>query len=153
MSEVKKKKPTMIIVLILAIIIIGAGVFLGYNFLYKNQSEGKTQVKYVEKELIETALPLEEFTVNLADPGGKSFIQIKLTLAYPEDNKKLGEEINKKINNVQDIVNSTLRQKTVADFSGNKLQTVKKEIQDKINEELTQGRITNIYVNKIVTEG
>lgn len=149
----KKKKSILPIIIVILLLVIGVGVYFGYTMIYKNDKGQKTQVKYVEKELVEKTLPLEEFLVNLSDPGGQKYVQTKLTLAYPEDNKKLDEEINKNKDRIVDIINLTLRKKVEADFQGDKLETnIKKEIKDKINESLVEGRVTNIYVTKFVTQ-
>ncbi|MEF9952016.1 MAG: flagellar basal body-associated FliL family protein [Clostridium sp.] len=149
MSE-GKKKPVVLILIIAFIAVVGVGGYFGYTLYIK--SGQKEEIKYVEKELVEKSLQLEEFTLNLADEGGKSFIQTKLTLAYPDKNKELDAEINTKINKIQDIINSTMRQKKAVDFDGKGLDAVKKELLNKINEQLSAGRLTNIYVNKIVIQ-
>ncbi|MEG0370829.1 MAG: flagellar basal body-associated FliL family protein [Clostridium sp.] len=146
------KKPIMIILIVVIIAVVGVGAYFGYTMLYKKPVGQKQVIEYVEKELVEKSLQLEEFTVNLADGGGKSFIQTKLTIAYPDKNEDLDAEITSKLNNIQDIINSTLRLKKSTDFDGTGLATVKKEILNKINETLVSGRLTNIYVNKIVIQ-
>lgn len=148
----KKKKSILPIIIVILLLVIGVGIYFGYNIVLKNQQGQKTEVTYVEKELVEKALPLEEFLVNLSDPGGQKYVQTKLTLAYPEDNKKLDKEINKNIDKITDIINLTLRKKVSADFEGDKLESIKKEIKDKINENLIEGRVTNIYITKFVTQ-
>ncbi|KMT21709.1 flagellar basal body-associated FliL family protein [Clostridium cylindrosporum] len=152
MSEGKKKNPIMIILIILILAVASVGGYFAYTMFIKKPTGQKEEIKYVEKELVEKPMELEEFTVNLADEGGKSFIQTKLTLAYPEANKDLEKEVTSKLDKVLDIINSTLRQKKADDFNGNGLASVKKEILDKINENLISGRLTNIYVKKIVIQ-
>ncbi|MEF9935305.1 MAG: flagellar basal body-associated FliL family protein [Clostridium sp.] len=149
MSE-GKKKPIVLILVILIIAVVGVGAYFAYTML--GSGSAKEEIKYVEKELVEKSLQMEEFTLNLSDEGGKSFIQTKLTLAYPDKNKDLDAEINSKINKIQDIINSTIRQKKAVDFDGKGLDVVKKELLNKINEGLVSGRLTNIYVNKIVIQ-
>lgn len=150
MSEAKKKKkkPVVAILLIVILLLAAGGGFLAYKVFFADK---KTEVEYVKKELVEKTLPFEEFIINLADEGGRAFIKIKLTLAYPEDNKDLDKELTQKLDKVQDTINMALRQKKSQDFDGAKLEEVKKEVINKINDGLTSGRITNIYINSIVT--
>ena len=149
MSE-GKKKPIVLILVVILLVVVGVGGYFAYTILLKKPAGQKTEIKYVEKELVEKTLPLDEFTVNLADEGGKCFIQTKLTIAYPEKNTALDEEIAKKLDKIKDVINLTLRQKKIADFDGNKLEAVKKELLNKINENLVEGRLTNMYITKIV---
>lgn len=154
MSE-GKKKPIMLIIIAILVIVLGVGAYFAYTILIKKpggEAGKKTEVKYVEEKLVEKTLPLESFTVNLADEDKPRYVQTTITLAYPDKNKGLDEEINSKLIKIQDIITTTLRLKKSEDFDGNKLIDVKKELRDKINENLVEGRLTNIYTTKFVIQ-
>lgn len=155
MSDDKKKGNKLIKVLLifLMLIVLSATGFFGYYFFIMSKSpEGAaTHGKSIKVE--EKTAAMEDFTLNLADTDSKVYLKAKIVIAYPDGkNKKLDEEIGKKMPEMRDLVLTTLRKKTSTDFNGDGLDKIRQELIGKMNEKLSHGQLTNIYFQEIITQ-
>lgn len=149
MSDKTGSNRLVIILLTLTLIVlIGTAVTFGYLYVFKGDRAATATVKS-GKTIEEKTLSLEEFIVNLADEN-KSFIKIKIVLAFTD--KKVEKEIQNKMPQVRSTVIKELRKKTSKDFSSGGEDKVIKELVEKINEVLDDGKITNIYLYDIVIQ-
>ena len=95
--------------------------------------------------------PLETFVVNLADPGGKRYLRVKMALEL--DNQALSDEIKGNMPKIRDKVLMILPAKAFKD-----IQTVegknslRNEIIVGLNFLLEKGKVTNIYFQEFVVQ-
>lgn len=153
MSDGKSNKIVVTLLIVLIVIVLGAAVFFGYYIVTKNKNIAEVSSKTtVVKAEAEKTLEFEDFIVNLADTNAKVYLKTKIYVAFPEKNKDIEKEINTKMPEIRDIINTTLRKKTSQEFNGDGLEKVRKELIQKINAVLTSGQITNIYFHEIITQ-
>ena len=154
-EEVQSKKggkKKLLIFILLGFFIVGlagAGAFL---FLGKKGEEDKTAHSKKSKEKKQAFyVDFDPIIVNLLDPSGKRFLQVKITLEVPD--QKLEEEIKKKEAIVKDTIISTLSGKTVEEvIVPEAKENLKKELLAKINERLGEEVISNIYITQYIVE-
>jgi len=148
-----------IIIFILFILAAGLGAAGGYFFLSKNKAVNTMNTNNIlnntnEVKASEFTVALkEEFLLNLADVDAKRLIKAKISIGY--DSKKLTKEISeeKTVDIMRDIINTVLRSKKAEDFKSEKaVETVKKEVLDRINQVLTTGKATNVYFPQIIIQ-
>jgi flagellar FliL protein len=142
----EKKGIKRIVILALAAVVVAAAAgaaycyFSGqipYVFSESRQAEGK------EKKTMVTNLG--DVVVNLSDFGSSRYLRLSVVLEYSE-NIKLEEEIKVKQHKIRDALIDLLRRKTTADVQEpENIETLKRQILDKINEQLAAGKIDSVY--------
>jgi Flagellar basal body-associated protein len=137
------RRKMILIVLIVAILCIGASVFVYFNFLAKSSSEiSPKDMKSVK---------LSSMTVNLADIGGKRYIKTAITLEYSSD--KLTEELNTSMYKVKDAVIQVLRETHANTFEDpQQVEALKQKMLDEINSRLQTGKITGLYFEELLVQ-
>ena len=85
----KGGKGLMVVLFILGLIVLGGATFGGVYLFMKTNKTVSAQEVVVENAYVD----LEEFTVNLADEGGKRYFKGELSVGYDKSNKKMAEEI------------------------------------------------------------
>ncbi|CDF58010.1 flagellar basal body-associated FliL family protein [Thermobrachium celere] len=152
MSENKNNKLLITLVIFTLILVIVLGLALGYFIFFKDKTKNSTtqNVKIEEK-----IFDLNEFVVNLSDEN-KTYIRLKISIAYDKKNKKLDKEIPEKVPAIRDAVINILRSKSSKDFettsNQNNLNNIKTELINSINNNLQNGKIINIYVQDIIIQ-
>ncbi|KRQ87048.1 flagellar basal body-associated protein FliL [Caloramator mitchellensis] len=136
MAENKGASKLLIIIIVLLVLVLIAGGFVGYMLLVKNKQS-------TTKVLPEKTMAMDELVVNLNDEGMRTYIKVKIFLAYT--NSKLEGEITEKMPQIRDVVITTVRSKKSEEFEGNKVEAIRKEIRDNVNNLLTKDKITNVY--------
>jgi flagellar protein FliL len=107
------------------------------------EHETQKQESESEKSFVGKVVPLESFTVNLAQSKGRRVIKVDLELEIEGD--KVSEEIEKRKPQIRDIIIITLSSKTYEEVSSRDgKESLRSEIKDTINNFLTQGRIKNV---------
>lgn len=160
-----------IIIGIVAVVVLGAGGYFGYNKFFASkehetkktvvpqqqvaaqQVQGQTPVQnttYLQQVVSEKTFDLDEFLVNLADEDGKRYLKVKISLGY--DGKKLDSELEEKKPILRDAIISVLRTKKAADVSAKGVDNIKMEIIQRININLTKGQLNNIYFNNLLVQ-
>ncbi len=160
MSEKKKVKDNkkggnslkIVIVVLLGLILIGGSVFAGAFIVMKRQPAAVSANTNEKSKVDEKTYDLKEFLVNLSDEGGKRYLKAKISIGYDKTNKKLDKEIEPKVDVLRDAVNTVLRSKKTTDITPASTETLKKEIMDKLNPLLDNGRITNVYFYEILVQ-
>lgn len=140
-----------VIIVFLSIILVGGSAFGGYMIASKKASS-KDNVKSDKgerKELLVYAL--ENFTVNLADEGGKRYAKVKVSLGY-EENSKLAEELAANKDIVSDSIISVLRSKKSTEIDSSHEKLVKDAIKEKVNSVLLNGQIEEVYFVEILVQ-
>ncbi len=156
-EEIQKKgggKKKLFLFLVLGVLIItiaGVGVFLllgkkGYEA--KEMKTGKKGKKKIENTVF---VDFDPVIVNLLDPTGKRYLQIKMSIevAYKKDEA----EIKKKEPIVKDVILQTLSGKTVEEvIVPDAKEKIKLELLKKINETLGDELVLNIYITQYIVE-
>ena len=145
----KSGKGLMVVLFLLGLVVLGAASFGGFYLFMKTNKTVSAQEVVVEQ----TYVDLEEFTVNLADEGGKRYFKGEISIGYDKSNKKIGEEIT---NN-----NSVIRDAVIFYFKGQKADfindtnnkdKIKDDLMKTINKELQKGAITDVRFKNMIVQ-
>ncbi|WP_368487893.1 flagellar basal body-associated protein FliL [Clostridium sp. BJN0013] len=171
MENKEKKKDgvgvKVILIVFFLVAAVGAGAFFGYskflsnkntdsseNMAASNVAQTQTQSgensSYLQHVVSAKTFDLSEFTVNLADEGGKNYLKVNVYLGY--DDKKLTNELTEKTPIIRDAIIEILRTKKVEDISDKNMDNIKIEIIQRINPMLEKGKINNVYFSDILTQ-
>lgn len=148
-KEVKKvtKKKLLLFLIIGLVIIVLAGSVIAVFSTFKGGKE-----KEKEKVPKETVIySMEPIVVNLFDPTGKRYIQVRFALELKD--KKMEEEIKISEPKIKDVIISTLSTKTPEDvLQPEAKDLIKTELLQKINSALGEEAISNIYITQYIVE-
>lgn len=137
----QKRSPLIFIVIILLLIIVAGGGYFGYEMVAANKAAApKTEITY----------SLDDFLINTADTGEKRYIKTKIYIGYTES--KLTAELDTKKPILRDTVNSILYSKKASEMNQAGLEVMKKEIIEKLNKSLTNGKIENVYYYDVILQ-
>lgn len=162
----KKSFPLMkILILLVGVVILGAGGFFGWQFFFAGPPAEKEQAAVEEKapdkakgakanepEKPGNVLNLAPFIVNLADPEGKRYL--KLTLAVDAKDSKLTKEIEVRMPMIRDSILLLLTSKTFSDVASTagKIR-LRNEILQGINRTLGNlGSVHTVYFTEFVIQ-
>lgn len=145
-----------ILVVFLAVILLGGGVFAGYMVASKTNSKGVVPNELQQETLNLKTFSLDEFLLNLkSDDNTSRYLKTNISIGYTDtkENKNLEDELKNKKAIIRDTINSVLRSKKKEDFETNEqVENIKKEIKNKINPLLQNGQIYNIYFSEIIIQ-
>jgi len=148
-SKTKKggKKKFLLFLIIGVLIIALAG---GVVALLTSKKEGKEKGKELHhKNTI--IYSMEPVVVNLFDPTGKRYLQVRLALEL--ENKKLEEEIKHNEPKIKDVIITTLSSKTPEEvLQPGAKELIKNELLHKINSVLGEEIVLNIYITQYIVE-
>ena len=152
-KKMEKKKPILVTVIILLVITLtGAGVFAGVYISSKRVLPVQAQVN----NAVDLAtLPLDEFLVNLADEGSKRYLKVVIYISYDGKNKALTEELA--LDRIKPILKDSaltvIRSKKSSDFATIEgTETVKKELVDKFNSRIQNGKIIEVLFPELIIQ-
>jgi len=100
----KKKPPMMIIMAVFAVVVLGAA------FLMVQKAGAKSKAPEAKKVEKGPVLTLDEFLVNLADPGSDHFLKVTVGLELSKDKGKTPETLKDDTPLIRDAVLSSLFQ-------------------------------------------
>ncbi len=143
----KKGPPMMVIMAVFAVIVLGAA-FVMVQKASAKQKGG--EAKKVEKGPVVT---LDEFLVNLSDPGSDHFLKVTVGLELDKEKGKTAESLKDVTPEIRDAVLSSLSSETrdqVAPESGR--EKLKAQIKKKVNEALGEEDVKNVYFTNFVTQ-
>lgn len=153
-KEKKGGKKKLFLFILLGLLIIGIAGGAVFFLMGKKGEEGGEKgkaTKQVKKKGEVVYYDLEPIVVNLLDPTGKRFIQVRLSLEIPD--KKAEEEIKKREAVIKDTIISTLSGKTVEEVIVPEAKDkLKVELLSKINNALGEELVTNIYITQYIVE-
>ena len=149
-----------IIIIMLALILVGGAAFAGFYIFFKDNNapvvNSNMNGTNIAPQLLieENAYDLGEFTVNLADEGGRRYLKTKIALGYDKKNKKLAKEFEQESMKtiLRDGVISVLTSKKSTDMTQKGKEDMKKEIMDKLNPLFKNGRVINVYFSDILVQ-
>ncbi|KOF55859.1 MULTISPECIES: flagellar basal body-associated FliL family protein [Clostridium] len=173
-DEAKKngKGSKIIIIFLIAVIIVLLVFGILYFFVFSKKGGSTTNNTNVDTNQVqqtssgsittvdvdEQTYSFDDITTNLSDKDTEKFIKVSVALGYDGNvNKKLKSELEDK-NAVktpilQAEIVGVLRSKAAADFADQKkVEEIKKEILDKVNMHLKNGKISNIYFSNLVIQ-
>jgi flagellar FliL protein len=172
-NGIEKKKGLnfkIVLMTLLFLILVSAGAYFGYSKFLKDSgskssnavaqnnslvqaqqtsSQGNSSTSYLQQVVSKYTFEVGDFTVNLADEGGKNYLKISVFLGY--DDKKLNEELTDKKPMIRDAVIEILRTKKVEDINSKNMESIKMEMIKNINPLLQKGTLNNIYFSDILT--
>lgn len=133
-----KSKKSMIIIIALVLIVLGAGSFGGVYLFMQNNSGDEA------KEVVETKVKeCEDLTVNLSESG--KYLKTTVYISYDEENSDLGEEVTNKQVEIQDKITYYLQSRKAEDFESDNVSDLKKDLIKEVNSVLTKGKVVNVY--------
>lgn len=143
----KKKPPMIIIMAVFAVVVLGAAFFMVHKASAKQKG---AEVKKAEKGPV---LTLDEFLVNLADPGSDHFLKVTVGLELDKSKGKTPESLKEETPLIRDAVLSSLSSKTrdqIAPEGGR--EKLKVEIKKKVNAALGEDNVQGVYFTNFVTQ-
>lgn len=145
----KSNKGVMVILFVLGLLVLGAATFGGVYLFMKTNKTVSAQDVVVEN----TYMDLAEFTVNLADEGGKRYFKGEISLGYDKTKTKLTEELTANQVVVRDDIIFYLKSQK-AEYINNveNKEAMKKQLMDAINKDLTKGKITDIRFKSMIVQ-
>lgn len=147
MGDTNSKNKILVIILIFTLsIVVILGLILGYMFLFKKPS---SKINAPKKKPVEKTIELKEFVVNLSNIE-TTYLKVNISIGYTD--KKVESEINDKMSEIRDVINSNLMKKNSEDFKDNGPFNVKQELISNINSILDKGKITNVYFTDIIIQ-
>ena len=172
-DEVVQKKPKgnmvlIIVIVLLVVLLIGGGaaafLMLGGNHEDPAKAQaGAPQAQDVKTEkkksgkkstdhlTIGPMYPMAQFVVNLLSESGNRFLKVVIDLELSDP--KLQPEMDRKKSLIRDIIIRTFSSKTFEEVSTLKgKDKLKDEVLDKINENLSDGQVKNIYFTDFVVQ-
>ena len=146
-ADGKKKPPMIIIMAVFAVVVLGAAFFMVQKANAKSKAH---EVKKVEKGPV---LTLDEFLVNLADPGNDHFLKVTVGLELDKEKGKTPETLKEDTPLIRDAVLSSLSSKTrdqIGPEAGRG--KLKAEIKKRVNEALGEDDVQGVYFTNFVTQ-
>ncbi|PMP65338.1 MAG: hypothetical protein C0190_06920 [Thermodesulfobacterium geofontis] len=151
-QEKEVKKPSKKKLLFLLIIGIGIIILAGSVIAVLSTFKGGGGEKAKEKSPKEVVIySMEPIVVNLFDPTGKRYLQIRLALELKD--KKMEEEIKINEPKIKDIIIGVLSTKTPEEVLQPEAKNlIKTELLQKINSALGEEAVSNIYITQYIVE-
>ncbi|MFT8350712.1 flagellar basal body-associated protein FliL [Clostridium saccharoperbutylacetonicum] len=145
----KSNKGVMVVLFILGLLVLGAATFGGVYLFMKQSKTVEAQEVVVENAYMDLA----EFTVNLADEGGKRYFKGELSVGYDKTKTKFQQELTENQVVIRDDIIFFFKSQK-ADFINNvaNRETMKKELIEAINKDLTKGKITDIRFKSMLVQ-
>ena len=143
----KKKPPMMVIMAVFAVVVLGAAFFMVQKASAKSKAH---EAKKVEKGPV---LTMDEFLVNLADPGSDHFLKVTVGLELSKEKGKTPETLKDDTPLIRDAVLSSLASKTreqIGPESGR--DKLKADIKKRVNEALGEDDVQGVYFTNFVTQ-
>ncbi|MBW1783776.1 MAG: flagellar basal body-associated FliL family protein [Deltaproteobacteria bacterium] len=164
-----KKKLILLVSGLLVIAIIGGGVFFYFQSTRsvsgqtKNEAseqgaegtqqtqKGKIAQDEAERNKKKVSFPLDSFIVNLADPGGRRYLNVKMVLELKD--KESVEALEKRVPEIRDQILMILPTKTFNDIqSVEGKNALRRTIMASLDTIVKGGQITNIYFQEFVVQ-
>lgn len=166
----KKSKGNLVLIIVIALLVLlllggGAAAFFllgsqddkaaatsGSNASHQEVKVDKKKSKKSTDHLtIGPMYPMAQFVVNLLSESGNRFLKVAIDLELSDI--KLQPEMDHKKSLIRDIIIRTFSSKTFEEISTLKgKDKLKDEVLDKINENLSDGQVKNIYFTDFVVQ-
>ncbi|MGI4788068.1 MAG: flagellar basal body-associated FliL family protein [Janthinobacterium lividum] len=143
----KKKPPMMIIMAVFAVVVLGGAFFMVQKASAKQKGG---EVKKMEKGPV---MSLDEFLVNLSDPGSDHFLKVTVGLELDKSKGKTAESLKEDIPAIRDAILTSLSSETrdqIAPEAGR--DKLKLQIKKNVNEALGEEDVQKVYFTNFVTQ-
>ena len=132
----------LVLILVAGIVLVAGAGGAAYFAVMKALGQPPSAAKSAKKESYKP-FDAGEYITNLADPGGRKIIRIKIELEVAD--AKAVEELGKSSSSVRDQVLRILRSKTVGDLAGEEgMEDLKKEIINRLNIKIANGKVVDL---------
>lgn len=144
-----KKGPPMMIILVavFAVVILGGAFFMVQKAGAKQKGP---VVKKVEKGPV---MSLDEFLVNLADPGSDHFLKVTIGLELDKSKGKTAESLKEDVPAIRDAILTALSSQTRDKITPeNGREKLKAQIKKNVNDALGEPDVQDVYFTNFVTQ-
>ncbi|MEE9273981.1 MAG: flagellar basal body-associated FliL family protein [bacterium] len=145
-----------IIIAIVVLAVLGAGSFAVWNFVLSSDdpaatSEAKEKGREKEAAGVGPIVPLKVFIVNLADPGGRRYLKVRIELELSSEEAQ--EEMKGHIPEIRDSIILALSSKTYQQIQSVAGKTVlREELTARMNSLMRTGRVKKIFFTEFVVQ-
>lgn len=146
----KKKKLTLLIVLLVSITLVGVTAFIFKDqLLNSGSSEGETTEKVIEESEAKFEYLVEEMSVKLADKTDKEYLKASVLLKFADES--LVALLEEKTNDINATINEVLRTKFKDDVRTiEQTRALQDEVKEAINELLGDDYILEVRFPKFL---
>lgn len=146
----KKKKLTLLIVLLVSITLVGVTAFIFKDqLLNSGSSEGETTEKVIEESEAKFEYLVEEMSVKLADKTDKEYLKASVLLKFADES--LVPLLEEKTNDINATINEVLRTKFKDDVRTiEQTRALQDEVKEAINELLGDDYILDVRFPKFL---
>ncbi len=146
----KKKKNSAVLIIIA--VFIAAGIFITAGwFLYGDRLTGLFKNHTDSVEEVNYFIPVKEFQVNLADPGGRRYLRMRIY--FGTSDKDLLKEVEQRDLEIRSGIIAILRCTTVKDLEGKDgMDRLKSEILEQVNSLLSTGKLEEVYFDDFLIQ-
>lgn len=148
-KEIQEKssgKLKTILIVVIALVVLGAGTFGGVFFYMKSKDSA-------DKVITEVKVPVgDEITVNLKDTSSKRYLKVKVNISYDKKDKDAAKEVEEKAVEIKDKTIFYLKSKEAKDFSAENEEALKSGLVNELNKIMTKGKIINVYFDDLLTQ-
>ncbi len=148
----KSNKMLFIIIGVVGLLVVGGGGFFAYTkFLAPPPVEEEEAMPQEKPEAVGEMFSMKPFVVNLADPKGKRYLKIKMSLEL--ETPEALERITKLEPKLQDIVIMMLTSLSFEEVMTpeGKLR-IRDELQERFNQVTRPDKVTHIYFTEFVVQ-
>ncbi len=155
MGEEKEKaggKKKIFLLVIVGLVLLGGAGVAAYFFLFTKSTppDEKMQTQPSKPE-IGPFLQLDPFIVNLADPTGRRYLRVKITLEFQD--QEAYQKANERIPQINDAIIIVLSSKTVEEvLSPEGKLDLRMELIRKLDDLLGANSIRNLYFTQFVVQ-
>jgi flagellar basal body-associated protein FliL len=143
-----------LVVLLSGLCVLGIiGLALGEYFLWAAKAKNQETKIIEQKPEPGKILDLGSFTVNLADEDASRYVKAEVQIEYSPTNLELDKEVQTRVPQFQDLINSLLGDYKAAELSTSEgKEKFRRDLQLKINETLKFGAVTNIFLTQFAIQ-
>ena len=144
----KKSRMKWIIIGAAALIIIASGAGAGYYFFFSKKDVKATSA---QQPVVVTIWPMEAFIINIADTNGERYLKVVIQLEVSDPT--VVPELEQLKPRLRDSILDLLTPKTykeLMDLAGK--QRLREDIAGRVNNILTKGKVTKVYITDFVVQ-
>ncbi len=147
----KSKKMLFIIIGVVVLMVVAGGGFFAYTKFMTPQVEEEKVIPEEVPEAVGEMFPMKPFVVNLADPKGKRYLKIKMSLEVetPEALEKI-TRLEPKLQDIVIMMLTSLSFEEVMTPEG-KLR-IRDELQERFNQVTRPNKVLHIYFTEFVVQ-
>ena len=150
----KSKLPLLLLSVVLVLLLAGGGFYAYTTFLTPKAGPEQQMAGVKPEQLTDTVgemFPLDQFVVNLADPQGKRYLRLTITLEL--ESPEAVERATKMVPKLRDMVIVLLTSLTFEEVMTpeGKVQ-IRDELLERFNQILRPDRVRNIYFTDFVVQ-